>query len=86
MMSDEWKEKEARIEQMMYVSGQDEKLMKLLEYDDIVISESFVKEKRIQEIAEDLLKTKKGEEITKVGMKHGVKVFFSKQVKDIFLF
>ena len=74
-----------QIEKMLYIQNGKEKLLRLLER-GVKITDDFVKDTRVREIAEELMNSSRGTEIAALGVKNGITEFLPQVAKDIFLF
>jgi hypothetical protein len=70
---------------MLYIQNGKEKLLRLLER-GVKITDDFVKDTRVREIADELINSSRGTEIAALGVKNGITEFLPQVAKDIFLF
>ncbi len=73
------------IEKMLHNDGGKEKLLRLLER-GIKITDTFVKDNKVREIAEELINTNRSADLAVLAIKNGVVEFLPQVAKDIFLF
>ena len=73
------------IEKMLYNVGGKEKLLRLLER-GVKITDDFVKDTRVIEIAEELINSNRSADLAVLAVKNGVVEFLPQVAKDIFLF
>ena len=74
-----------QIEKMLHNVGGKEKLLRLLER-GVKITDEFVKDTRVREIADELINSSRGTEIAALGVKNGITDFLPQTAKDVFLF
>ncbi len=73
------------IEKMLHNVGGKEKLLRLLER-GIKITDEFVKNNKVREIAEELINSNRSADLAALGVKNGITEFLPQIAKDIFLF
>lgn len=73
------------IEKMLHNDGGKEKLLRLLER-GVKITDEFVKDTRVREIAEELINSNRSAELAVLAVKNGITEFLPQVAKDIFLF
>ena len=73
------------IEKMLHNVGGKEKLLRLLER-GVKITDEFVKDNKVREIAEELRNTNRNADLAALGVKNGITDFLPQTAKDIFLF
>ena len=73
------------IEKMLHNVGGKEKLLRLLER-GVKITDEFVKDTRVREIAEELINSNRSAELAVLAVKNGITEFLPQVAKDIFLF
>ena len=74
-----------QIEKMLHNVGGKEKLLRLLER-GVKITDEFVKDTRVREIADELINSSRAAELIALGVKNGITEFLPQVAKDIFLF
>lgn len=74
-----------QIEKMLHNVGGKEKLLRLLER-GVKITDEFVKDNKVREIAEELRNTNRNAELAVLAVKNGITEFLPQVAKDIFLF
>lgn len=73
------------IEKMLHNVGGKEKLLRLLER-GVKITDEFVKDNKVIEIAEELINSNRSAELAVLAVKNGITEFLPQVAKDIFLF
>ena len=74
-----------QIEKMLYIQNGKGKLLRLLER-GVKITDEFVKDTRVREIADELINSSRAAELIALGVKNGITEFLPQVAKDIFLF
>ena len=73
------------IEKMLHNVGGKEKLLRLLER-GVKITDDFVKDNKVREIAEELRNTNRNADLAALGVKNDITDFLPQTAKDVFLF
>jgi len=73
------------IEKMLHNVGGKEKLLRLLER-GVKITDEFVKDNKVREIAEELRNTNRNADLAALGVKNDITDFLPQTAKDVFLF
>ena len=73
------------IEKMLHNDGGKEKLLRLLER-GVKITDEFVKDTRVREIAEELINSNRSAELAVLAVKNDITDFLPQTAKDVFLF
>ena len=74
-----------QIEKMLYIQNGKEKLLRLLER-GVKITDEFVKDNKVREIAEELRNTNRNADLAALGVKNDITDFLPQTAKDVFLF
>ena len=77
---------EFRMDFLLDVKSGEEKILMLLDRDDVVINSWFVKSKNVIALADKIRKTKAAEQIGKLAAEFGIIELMPEEVQDIFVF